>query len=95
MQEGNVISYEYRKLNYHEKKYATYDLELASIIHAQKMWRHYLIGRKFKLKTNIVSLKYIFYHPNINSRQERWLTFLSEYEFEIVNIKGKKNLLMP
>ena len=37
-QEGHVIAYESRKLKVHEKNYATYDLELAAVIHALKMW---------------------------------------------------------
>jgi hypothetical protein len=44
MQEGQVVCYESQKLNEHEKKYATHDLELAAIVHALKMWRHYLLG---------------------------------------------------
>ena len=43
-QEGHVIEYESRKFK-HEKNYSTYDLELASVIHALKMWHHHLIGR--------------------------------------------------
>lgn len=38
MQEEKVIVYESRKLKEHEQKYSTYDLELAAIIHALKMW---------------------------------------------------------
>ena len=37
-QEGHVIAYESRKLKIHEKNYATYDLELAVVIHSLKMW---------------------------------------------------------
>ena len=37
-QEGHVIAYESRKLKIHENNYATYDLELAAVIHALKMW---------------------------------------------------------
>ena len=48
-QENYVDSYESRKLKEHEKNYTTHDLELVAIIHALKMWRHYLIGRKFLL----------------------------------------------
>ena len=51
-QEGHVIAYEFRKLKIHEKNYATYDFELYDVIHALKMWRHHLIGRKFILMTN-------------------------------------------
>jgi hypothetical protein len=51
MQEGSVVFYESRKLNEHEVNYVTHDLELASIVHSLKMWRHYLLGRKFVLMT--------------------------------------------
>jgi hypothetical protein len=46
MQEGSVIYYESQKLNEHEVNYVTHDLELAAIVHALKMWRHYLLGKK-------------------------------------------------
>jgi hypothetical protein len=45
MQEGRVICYASRKLNEHEKNYVTHDLEFVAIVHALKMWRHYLLGR--------------------------------------------------
>ena len=49
MQNGQVICYESQKLNEHEKNYLTHDIELAVIIHALKMWRHYLLGKRFTL----------------------------------------------
>ena len=39
-------------------------------------------------------LKYLLDQPNLNSRQARWLAFLSEYDFKIQHIKGKKIKLM-
>lgn len=60
MQEGKVIVYESRKLKEHEHKYSAYDLELTVIIHALKMWRHYLMGRKFLLLTDHHSLTNYF-----------------------------------
>nr|KUM51077.1 hypothetical protein ABT39_MTgene923 [Picea glauca] len=48
MQEGGVIAYASRKLKNHEVNYATHDLELAAVVMALKMWRHYLIGRQFE-----------------------------------------------
>ena len=80
-QEGHVIAYESRKLNIHEKNYATYDLELAAVIYALKMWRHHLIGRNFILMTDNRGLKYPLDQPNLNAKQARWLVFLSEYDF--------------
>jgi hypothetical protein len=46
-QNGFVICYESRKLKEHKKNYATHDLELATIIHTLRKWRHYLMGRRF------------------------------------------------
>ena len=86
-QEGHVIAYDSRNIKIHAKNYATYDLDLAVVIHALKMWRHHLIGRKFMLMTDNKGLKYLLDQPNLNARQARWLDFLSE--FEIQHIKGK------
>ena len=41
MQEGRVVAYASRQLKDHEKRYPTHDLELAAIVFALKMWRHY------------------------------------------------------
>ena len=67
-QEGHVIAYESRKLKIHKKNYATYDLELAAVIHALKMWHHHLIGRKFILIIDNKGLKYMLDQPNLNAR---------------------------
>ena len=52
MHDGHVISYESRNLKEHENNYATHDLDLTTIIHALKMWRHYLMGKKLELRTD-------------------------------------------
>ena len=91
MQEGNVIYYESRKLKDHRKNYATHDLELVAIVHALKVWRHYVMGRKFELRIDHMSLKYLFEQPNLNARQARWLEFWYEFEFDIKHVKEKEN----
>ena len=42
------------------------------------------------MSDNII-LKYLFDQQNLNARHARWLSFLSEYDFEIKHIKGKEN----
>ncbi|XP_070020816.1 uncharacterized protein [Nicotiana sylvestris] len=42
MHEGRVIAYASRNLKIHEKNYPVHDLELVAIVHALKIWRHYL-----------------------------------------------------
>ena len=91
MQDNHVVCYESRKLKNHDKNYVTHDLELSARIHALKMWRHYLMRRKFELRTNHSNLKYLFDQPTLNARQTRWLEFLCEFDFEIKHIKGKEN----
>ena len=91
LQNDYAIYYELWKLKEHEKNYPTHDLELASIIHALNMWRHYLMGRNFLLNTDNMSLKYLFDQTDLNARQSRWLDFLREYHFEQKHIKGKEN----
>ena len=69
MQDKHVICYESRKMKEHEKNYATHDLELAAILHAVKMWRNYLMGKKFELRIDHYGLKYLYDRPTINSRK--------------------------
>eukprot|EP00253_Pinus_taeda_P021984 PITA_21984 len=91
MQEGRVIAYESRKLKEHEQRYSAYDLELAAVIHALKMWRHYLMGKKFLLLTDHHSLTNYFSQPTLNARQARWMDFLSGFNFDIKHLQGKEN----
>jgi hypothetical protein len=60
MQEGKMIAYASRQLRKHEKNYPTHYLELAAVVHALKIRRHYMIGNKCKIFTDHKSLKYIF-----------------------------------
>jgi hypothetical protein len=91
MQEGHVICYTSRKLNEHEINYVTHDLDLASIVHALKMWRHYLLGRRFVLMTDHCGLRHLFDQPKLNAKKSRWMALLSDFDFEIKHIKGKEN----
>jgi len=71
MQEGHVICYESRKLNEHENKYVTHDLDLVAILDALKMWRPYFLGRRFLLMKNHCGMKYLFNQPRLNARKSR------------------------
>ena len=56
-QNGKANCYESRNLKEHEQNYATRDLELAVVVHVLKIWRHYLMGKKFELRTDHHGLK--------------------------------------
>ena len=105
MQEGRVIAYASRQLRKHEANYPTHDLELAAVVHALKMWRHYLLGNTLKMwrhyllgntchiYTDHKSLKYIFTLPEINMRQRRWLELIKDYDLEVHYHPGKANVV--
>jgi hypothetical protein len=90
MQNGHVIGFESKNIKEHERNYATHDLDLAAIVHALRMWRHYLMGKIFELRTYHFGLKYLYEQPTLNAWQTRWLEFLSEYDLDIKHIKGKE-----
>jgi hypothetical protein len=73
MQERQVVCYASRQLRKHEEIYPTHDLELAAVVHALKIWRHYLIGHRCEIYNAHKSLKYIFTQNDLNLRQRRWL----------------------
>jgi hypothetical protein len=60
MQEGHVIAYASRQLKRHEENYPTHDIELAAVVHALKILRHYLLGNTCHIYTDHKSLNYIF-----------------------------------
>jgi hypothetical protein len=49
MQDGRVVAYASRQLRMHEVNYLTQVLELAAVVHALKIWRHYLMGMRCEL----------------------------------------------
>ncbi|KAD5802806.1 hypothetical protein E3N88_14166 [Mikania micrantha] len=93
MQRGKVIAYASRQLKTHEANYPTHDLELAAVVFALKIWRHYLYGVKCTIYTDHKSLKYFFEQKDLNMRQRRWLELLKDYDCEILYHPGKANVV--
>ncbi|KAA0048435.1 pol protein [Cucumis melo var. makuwa] len=93
MQQGKVVAYASRQLKSHEQNYPTHDLELATVVFALKIWRHYLYGEKIQIFTDHKSLKYFFTHKELNMRQGRWLELVMHYDCEILYHPGKANVV--
>jgi hypothetical protein len=93
MQEGRVSAYASRQLKHHEEHYPTHDLELAVVVHALKVWRHYLLGNTCHIYTDHKSLKYIFTQSELNMRQRRWLELIKDYDLEVHYHPGKANVV--
>ena len=84
MQSGRVVAYGSRQLKNREKNYPTHDLELAAIVFALKIWRHYLYGEQFEVFSYHKSLKYIFTQRDLKMRQRRWMEYLEDYDYDII-----------
>src|SRR3954454_8225026 len=93
MQDGQVVCPTSRQLKQHEKKYPTHDLELASVVHALTVWRHYLMGKHCDVFTDHKSLKYIFTQKELNMRQRRWLELIKDYDMSLQYHPGKANVV--
>jgi hypothetical protein len=93
MQEGYVIAYTSRQLWKHGLNYPSHDLELVAVVHALKIWRHYIMGTKCQVYTDHKSLKYIFTQKHLNLRQRRWMELIKDYDLEIHYHPGKANLV--
>jgi hypothetical protein len=93
MQDNRVITYASRALRPHEQNYPTHDLELAAVVHALKIWRHYLMGAHYNIYTDHKSLKYISTHDDLNMRQRRWLELIKDYDLEVHYHSGKANVV--
>jgi hypothetical protein len=93
MQEGQVIAYASCQLRKHEVKYPTHDLELATVVHALKIWRHYLLGNVCNIYTDHKSLKYIFTQPELNMHQRIWLELIKDYNLQVHYHPSKANMV--
>ena len=63
------------------------------MVHALKIWRHYLIGQRCEIYTDHKSLKYIFTQPDLNLRQRSWLELVKDYDIGINYHPGKANVV--
>jgi hypothetical protein len=73
--------------------YPTHDLELAAMVYALKIWRHYLFGQPCAIYTDHKSLRYFLTQLELNMRQWRWLELIKDYDLNIQYHPGKVNVV--
>jgi hypothetical protein len=73
--------------------YPTHDLELAAVVHALKIWRHYLFGQPCVIYIDHKSLRYFLTQLELNMRQWRWLELIKDYDLNIQYHPGKVNVV--
>jgi RNase H-like domain found in reverse transcriptase len=80
-------------MNPHEQNYHAQEQEFLAIVEALRHWRSYLQGQTFLVQTDHASLQYLITQDHLTPRQVRWLERLIGFDFKIVHISGKINIV--
>ena len=93
IQEGDekVILYFSKSLTKPERNYCVTRRELLAIILGVQHCHHYLLGRRFKIRTDHGSLRWLLNFRNPEGQTARWLNILAKYDFEVEFRPGSKH----
>jgi len=78
-------------MNKPEQPYDTTRKELLAVVNGLKQFRQYLTGRHFIIRTDHAALSWLRRTPEPMPHLARWLTFIEEFDYEVVHIDGKKH----
>jgi hypothetical protein len=56
-------------------------------------FRQYLVGNKFLVKTDHNSLEYFLDQKDLSERQQKWVSKIQAFDFNIEYVKGKRNII--
>jgi hypothetical protein len=85
------IAFASRKLSESEQNYNTTEREGLAMVYVLQKFRHYLLGKHFKMFTDHSTLKYLVNKPVLGGRICRWLLLFQEFDFEVIVKPGKLN----
>ena len=90
------IAFGSKKLNPAQSKWSSYRMEMYGLVLAVQNFRYFLLGRKFKIRTDNKALANLMKSTNQNLPAQcfRWQQTLSDYDFEITHVPGKKMKLV-
>ncbi|KAM1318148.1 hypothetical protein ACFX2H_003320 [Malus domestica] len=91
-QQGRPIAFSSQALGHRNQSLSTYERELIAIVHTVKKWHNYLQGRYFVIRTDHHSLKYLLSNRAHTHCQQKWVTKLLGYDYEIHYKNGVTNV---
>jgi hypothetical protein len=71
-----------------------YEKEMLAILHAVDFWCPYLLGQRFQIKTDHQIPNYFMEQSISSPKQQKWVTKLFGYDYEIIYKKGKDNVVV-
>ncbi|GBN58308.1 Retrovirus-related Pol polyprotein from transposon 297 [Araneus ventricosus] len=86
--EKRVIVYFSKSWGKPERNYCVTRKELLAIVKSIEHFHHYLYGRKFLLRTDHASLRWLLNFKEPEGQIALWIQRLQEYDFEIQHRKG-------
>jgi hypothetical protein len=87
------LAFTSKKLSKRNLGKSIYEKEMLAILHAIDLWHPYLLGQCFQIKTDHQSLKYFLEQRISSLEQQKWVTKLFGYDYEIIYKKGKQNVV--
>jgi hypothetical protein len=93
MQEGRPLAFTSKQLSERNLGKSIYEKEMLDILHVVDPWHPYLLGQFFQIKTDHQSLKYFMKQHIFSPEQQKWVTKLFGYDYEIIYKKGKDNVV--
>ncbi|GBG69795.1 hypothetical protein CBR_g4624 [Chara braunii] len=72
---------------------STYERELYALRQALEHWKHYLLGRHFKVYSNHETLRWLKTQAKMTPKLTRWAAEIDQYDFELKPVKGKYNVV--
>ena len=88
-----VVYYASKTLNEAQMNYTTIEKELLAVVYALDKFRAYLVGSDIIILTNHLALKYLLIKQNAKARLIRWVLLLQEFNLQIKDKKGVKNVV--
>jgi len=85
-----LIAYASRQKNKSEQAYSATESEMLALMWAKKIFRCYLHGKKFLVRTDHSALSYLRKFSDHNSRLMRWSLEFSEFDFAVEHRPGSK-----
>ena len=87
----HVVAYGSRLYSSPEMNYCVTRKELLAIVYFTKLYRHYLLGKRFTIRTDHAALQWLKKTPEPIGQQSRWLEQLEAFDYTVVHREGRKH----